>query len=129
MRSRRGLRNPLNRFYLLALLGPLVMLSGVMLHGPVTNPVQGYEEAGMQALFFRLFLLVYWALAVIGPILLVVSGLALPLIGAIHVRERLVGRVRRGNVADRDLWPIYATALCETLMLATLFTQLISAGS
>ena len=129
MRSSRGLRNPHNLFYCFALLGPLVMLSGLMLHGSSASTVDVYDEAGMYALFFRLYLLVYHAVAVIGPMLLVVTGLGLPLIGAIYVRERLLGRVRRTPQGDLDLWPIYATALAETLVMIALFSHLLGAAA
>jgi len=130
MGGRRRRSNPLHRFYVLALLGPVAMLSGLLLRGPVTDPGLIYDQiGGMQALAYRLYELAYWLVVTVGPTALVIMGLGLPLIGAVHARERLIGRVRRGPIRDKDLWPIYVTALTETLLLFVLFSHLISAGT
>lgn len=130
MRRRRRWRDPLHQFYALALLGPLAMLGGLLLHGPVTDPGKVYEQiGGMQALAYRLYELAYWLVMTIGPTALVIVGLGLPIIGAVHARERMLGRVRGGAISDKDLWPIYVTALAETLLLVVLFSHLISTGT
>ncbi|MEM1353566.1 MAG: hypothetical protein AAGC44_07475 [Planctomycetota bacterium] len=124
MSWRRLVRNPVNRFYLLTLLGPIVMLLGMMLHQPTMNPLSVENGEDMAGLFFRIYLLLYAVILWAIPMIMVVSGLGLPMIGALHVRERCFARGGRGE--KHGLRLVYAVALIETVLLTSMFARILA---
>lgn len=123
MHWRRAARDPINRFYLTAIAGPVLVVMGILLFdgapfGPGDSP-----EAGRATIVLKLFFLGLWILLSVIPTLLVVIGIGLPVIGAMYAKER-VSLLRRYHDAI-TLWPVYLTATVETLILISLFTLVV----
>lgn len=123
MHWRRASRDPINRFYLTAIVGPLLVVMGIMLFEGAPFAPGDSPDAGRATILLNLFFLVLWGLLSVIPTLLVVIGVGLPVIGAMHAKERTSLKLRYQRAAS--LWPVYVTATVETLILISLFTLLV----